>query len=158
MQTIQTLLEQLRQPGARIGIGIWFLPDEYLGAENSLAERLNIYPVDIRQVFLERLPKEARFSGLTRRDGYQKLLDTIRFIVTKSYPRDCVLGHTLELLLFGLDVDERQRFWQAVLEGIPYPITRLVLTLPEKASSLFPHNYYQRFSNQVASGILEKNS
>lgn len=51
MQTVRKLLEQLRQPGARIGVGLWLLPDEYVGKEEQLAERLGLYLLDLRKVY-----------------------------------------------------------------------------------------------------------
>jgi len=150
---IRSLVQQLRQPGARSGVGIWLLPREYLGREESLAVPLNLHAIDARQTYLERLPAGARFSGLTRPDGHQKLLDLLRTLTTSIYPRDCLLVHTLDLLLLGLEVDERIHFWQAALEGLPYPRSKLVLTLPEHAHALFPPYLAQRYAGFIAQGM-----
>ena len=151
---INNLIQQLRQPGARAGVGVWLLPREYLGREETLAMRLNLHPIDARQAYLERLPAGARFSGLTRPDGHQKLLDLLRALTAGTYARDCLLVHTLDLLLLGLEVDEREHFWQTALEGLPYPRSRLVLTLPEQAHSLFPPQLTQRYATLIAQGSL----
>jgi len=150
---IRSLVQQLRQPGARSGVGIWLLPREYLGREESLAVPLNLHAIDARQTYLERLPAGARFSGLTRPDGHQKLLDLLRTLTTGIYPRDCLLVHTLDLLLMGLEVDERIHFWRAALEGLPYPRSKLVLTLPEHAHALFPTYLAQRYAGFIAQGM-----
>ncbi|MEZ0396307.1 MAG: hypothetical protein ABWK53_07780 [Anaerolineales bacterium] len=63
-----------------------------------------------------------------------------------------MLVHTLDLLLLGLEVDERERFWRGALEGIPYPRAKLVLSLPEHAHELFPLELVQRYSALVAQG------
>ncbi len=154
MTTIHALLDQLRQSGARVGIGIWLLPDEYLGKETELANRLNLYPLDASQAYVARLPEGARFSGLSRPDGHHKLIEMIRELVSQRAQRDCLLLHTLDLLLLGLEVEERRHFWQAVLGGFPYPTTRLILTLPEKANALFSPQLAHRYAEQVARGGL----
>lgn len=153
MMDIRTLVQQLRQPGARTGVGVWLLPRESLGQEETIAAQLNLQPLDARQAYLDRLPAGARFSGLTRPDGHQKLLDLLRALAAGTHARDCLLVHTLDLLLLGLEVDERERFWRAALEGLPYPRVKLVLTLPEHANSLFPPELVQRYSALVARGV-----
>jgi len=155
MTMIHALLRQLRQSGARIGVGIWLIPDEYLGKEAELASSLNLHPIDAPKAYLERLPDGARFSGLSRPEGHHKLLEMIRHLCATTHPRDCLLLHTLDLLLLGLEVEERRHFWQAVLGGIPYPTTRLVLTLPEKAGALFSTELARQYAAQVARGRLE---
>lgn len=151
---IRTLVQQLRQPGARAGVGVWLLPRQALEQEEALAMQLNLQPLDARQAYLDRLPAGARFSGLTRPDGHQKLLDLLRALAAETHARDCLLVYTLDLLLLGLEVDERECFWRAALEGLPYPRTKLVLTLPEHAHSLFPPALAQRYSFLVAQGNL----
>jgi len=151
---IRSLVQQLRQPGARAGVGVWLLPREYLGREETLAMPLNLHPIDGRQAYLERLPAGARFSGLTRPDGHQKLLDLLRVLTAGTYARDCLLVHTFDLLLLGLEVYEREYFWQAALEGLPYPRSKLVLTLPEHAHALFPPQLAQRYAALIAQGSL----
>ncbi|MDW8227247.1 MAG: hypothetical protein RMJ60_05560 [Anaerolineales bacterium] len=151
---VRALIQQLRQPGARNGVGVWLLPRECLGQEEMLAARLNLHPLDARQAYLDRLPAGARFSGLTRRDGHQKLLDLMRALARETYPRACLLVHTLDLLLLALEVDERERFWCSTLEGIPYPRSKLLLTLPEQAYSLFAPELAQRYAALVAQGTL----
>jgi hypothetical protein len=151
---IRSLVQQLRQPGARTGVGVWLLPREYLGREETLAVRLNLQPVDARQAYLERLPAGARFSGLTRPGGNQKLLDLLRALTAGMHARDCLLVHTLDLLLLGLEVNEREYFWQVALEGLPYPRSKLVLTLPEHAHALFPPHLAQRYAALTAQGSL----
>ncbi len=155
MTNIHTLVQQLRQPGARTGLGVWLLPSEYLGKENEIAPRLNLHPLDARQAYLDLLPKGARFSGLTRPDGHQKLLKLLRSLAGATHPRDCLLVYNLDLLLLGLEVDERERFWKGALEGIPYPSTRLILTLPEKASYLCPIDFSHHYQGRISEGLLE---
>lgn len=149
---VRDLSNQIHQPGARIGIGLWLLPQRYLGQEEDIAWRLNAQAIDARQVYLQSLPQGARFSGLTHRDGYQKLVQTIRHLTQGVYHRSCLLVHTLDLLLLGLEVDERERFWQAVLGGLPYPRTKLILIIPENAHSLFSPALAQRYAALVAQG------
>lgn len=148
---IRSLAQQLRRPGARIGVGVWLLPREWLGREKELAVRLNLQPLDARHAYLDSLPEGAHFSGLTRPDAHQKLLDLLRRLIAQTHSRDCLLVHTLDLLLLGMEVDERERFWRGALEGLPYPRTRLILTLPEHADALFPPEQYD---SRVARGSL----
>jgi hypothetical protein len=152
---IKNLIQQLCQPGARVGIGIWLMPRQYLGQEETIATRLNIQALDARQAYLEQLPEGARFSGLSRRDGHQKLTRLLHGLAAGVHRRDCLLVHTLDLLLLGLEVDERERFWRDALEGIPYPRAKLVLTVPEKASHLFPFEFVRHYAAQLAEGPLE---
>ncbi len=154
MMNIHELVNQLRQPGARIGVGLWLLPQEYLGREGDLAQKLNLCPIDVRQSYLEYLPAGAKFSGLTRPDGHQKLLDVLRRLANGTHARDCLLIHTLDLLLIGLDVAARERFWISSLDGLAYPRTKLVLTLPDKATYLFPLNFISRYQGFIADGFL----
>lgn len=151
---VRALVQQLRQPGARHGVGVWLLPRQYLGQEETLAARLNLHPLDARQAYLDRLPAGARFSGLTRPDGHHKLLDLVRALAGGIYARDCLLVHTIDLLLLGLEVDERERFWRGALEGIPYPRTKLILTLPEHAHALFAPELVQRYAALLTQGTL----
>lgn len=150
MIDIRTLVQLLRQPGARAGVGVWLLPRESLGKEEMLAAQLNLHPIDARQVFLSQLPAGARFSGLTRPDGHHKLLDLLRALSNETHARDCLLLHTLDLLLLGLEVDERERFWHAALGGLPYPRTKLILTLPKDAHALFSPAFAPHYPDLVA--------
>jgi len=149
---VRTLVQQLRQPGARNGVGVWLIPQNFLGQEEMLAAQLNLEPIDARQAYLERLPEGARFSGLTRPNGHHKLLDLLRHLIAGTHSRDCLLVHTLDLLLLGLEVDERERFWHGALSGFPYPRTKLVLVVPEHGSSLFAHELAQHYAALVARG------
>jgi hypothetical protein len=152
---IETLRDELRQPGARVGIGVWLMPMDYLGQEESIAVRLDIQAIDARKAYLQTLPEGARFSGLTRPDGYQNLCRLIRNLAQSIQLRDCLLVHTLDLLLFGLEVNERELFWREVLGGIPYPRTKLILSVPEPALELFSLDLRRRFGAQIAEGHLE---
>lgn len=151
----KTLRDKLRQPGARTGLGVWQLPREYLGQETSLAVRLDVQALDARQVYLQRLPTGAQFSGLTRADGHQPLIDLLRHLTHQVHQRDCLLVFQLDLLLLGLEVSERERFWSEALEGLPYPRTKLILAVPEKASEVFPFTFHRRYAAQIAEGFLE---
>ncbi len=151
---VEALRDTLRQPGARIGVGAWLMPCSYLGQEADIAVRLNVQAIDARKVYLQRLPEGTRFSGLTRPDGYQNLMSLMRTLTQSIYMRDCLLVHTLDLLLLGLEVKERGRFWHEVLIGLPYPRTKLILTVPETASELFPFGLQRHYPTQVAEGSL----
>jgi hypothetical protein len=152
---IETLRDELRQPGARVGIGAWLMPLEYMGKEEAIAARLDLQALDARLAYLESLPAGARFSDLTRPDGYQNLTRLLRGLSQRIYRRDCLLVHTLDLLLLGLEVTERDLFWHDVLGRLPYPRTKLILAMPEKASELFSFDLRRRYTAQVAEGSLE---
>jgi hypothetical protein len=152
---IETLRDELRQPGARVGIGAWLMPLEYMGKEEAIAARLDLQALDARLAYLESLPAGARFSDLTRPDGYQNLTRLLRGLSQRIYRRDCLLVHTLDLLLLGLEVTERNLFWYDVLGRLPYPRTKLILAMPEKASELFSFDLRRRYTAQVAEGSLE---
>ncbi len=151
---IETLRDTLRQPGARMGVGVWVMPRAYLGQEANIAVRLNVQALDARQAYLQQLPEGARFSGLTRPDGHQRLMDLMRVLTQSAHNVNCLLVHTLDLLLLGLEVNEREHFWREVLEGLPYPRTKLILTVPQRASELFPPALQRRYASQVAEGNL----
>jgi len=152
---IRSLCDELRQPGARVGIGVWLMPREYIGKEEAVAARLDVQAQDARQAYLQCLPSGARFSGLTRPDGYQNLIQMLRKLTTSTYNRDCLLVHTLDLLLLALEVNEREYFWRDALEGLPYPRTKLILSIPEQATELFSYDLQRRYSMQLATGSLD---
>lgn len=152
---IEALRDELRQPGARIGISVWLMPMEYLGREEAIAAQLNVQALDARLAYLESLPTGARYSDLTRPDGYQNLTRVLRDLSQRTHRRDCLLVHTLDLLLLALEVNEREYFWRDILEGLPYPRTKLILVVPEKASELFSFDYRRRYAARVAEGSLE---
>jgi len=152
---VEVLRDQLRQPGARVGVGVWLMPRDYFGREAAIAVRLNVQAVDARQAYLPSLPAGARFSGLTRPDGHQHLTSMLRDLAHTIQQRDCLLVHTLDLLLLGLEVDERERFWREALEGIPYPRTKLILAVPENAPELFSFEVQHRYVTQIARGTLK---
>jgi hypothetical protein len=152
---IEALRDELRQPGVRVGIGVWLMPLEYVGKEEAIAARLDLQALDARLAYLESLPAGVRFSGLTRPDGYQNLTRLLRDLSQRIHRRDCLLVHTLDLLLLGLEVTERNLFWYDVLGRLPYPRTKLILAIPEKASELFSFDLRRRYTAQVAEGSLE---
>jgi hypothetical protein len=152
---IETLRNQVRQPGARLGVGIWLMPMEYLGKEETIATRLDVQALDARQAYLDSLPQGAQFSGLTTPEGYQSLTRLVRDLSQRTHRRDCLLVHTLDLLLLALEVNEREYFWRDALQGLPYPRTKLILAVPEKASELFSFDLRRRYATQMAEGSLE---
>ncbi len=152
---IETLRDQLRQPGARLGVGVWLMPMEYLGKEETIAVRLNVQGLDARQAYLESLPAGTKFSALTAPEGYQNLTSLMRDLSQRVHRRDCLLVHTLDLLLLAMEVNERERFWHEALQGLPYPRTKLILAVPEKASELFSFDLRRRYAPQIAEGPLE---
>jgi len=153
---VETLRDNLRQPGARIGVGVWIIPHSYLGQESSIAARLDVQFLDIRQAYLDNLPKGAVFSGLTRTGGYQNLTRLLRNITQTTHTRDCLLAHTLDLLLLGLEVNEREIFWREAFEGLPYPLTKLILAIPENSSEIFPLTIKNQYNTQIAEGLLSQ--
>lgn len=152
---IETLRDQLRQPGARLGVGVWLMPMEYLGKEETIAVRLNVQGLDVRQAYLESLPAGTKFSALTAPEGYQNLTSLMRDLSQRVHRRDCLLVHTLDLLLLAMEVNERERFWHEALQGLPYPRTKLILAVPEKASELFSFDLRRHYATQIAEGSLE---
>lgn len=152
---IETLRDQLRQPGARLGVGIWLMPMEYLGKEETLAVRLDVQVLDARQAYLDSLPQGAQFSGLTTPEGRQNLIRLARDLSQRTHRRDCLLVHTLDLLLLALEVNERDHFWHDALRGLPYPRTKLILAVPEKASEFLSFDLRRRYATQIAESSLE---
>lgn len=150
---IKKLCNTLREPGARVGIGVWLMPVAYLGQEENVAVRLNVQPLDARQAYLDRLPPGASFSGLTRQNGYHNLVELMRDLSRNTHWRDCLLVHTLDLLLWALEISEREQFWREVLV-LPYPSTKLILTIPESATELFSSDLHRQYQNQVTKGML----
>jgi hypothetical protein len=150
---VETLRDTLRQPGARLGVGVWLMPREYLGQEENIAARLDVQALDARQAYLQSLPAGARFSGLTRQDGYQDLTRLIRTLAHCTHQRDYLLVHTLDLLVLGLVATDRKRFWEETLK-LPYPPTKLILAIPDKASILFPFDLQRQYAAQIAEGPL----
>lgn len=152
---IRELRDLLRQPGARTGVGVWLMPHQFLGQEAEIAVRLNIEALDAREAYLKSLPEGARFSGLTRPDGYQHLTGLLYDLTRTTHQRDCLLVHTLDLLLLGLEVNERQRFWSETLDGLPYPRTKLILALPERATEILTATQQRRYAARIAVGAME---
>lgn len=131
------------------------MPREYLGNEEAIAAQLDIQALDASQAYLKSLPNGTRYSGLTRPDGYQNLSRLLYNLSQTTHTRDCLLVHTLDLLLLALEVNERELFWRDALEGLPYPRTKLLLTIPEKASELFSFTLQNRYSKRIASGSID---
>lgn len=152
---INALLEALCQPGTRTGVGVWLMPRAYLGQEADIAVRLNIQAIDARQEFLQRLPQGACFSGLTRPDGHHRLIEVLNMLAQSTRMHQCLLVHTLDLLLLGLEVNDREQFWLGVFEGFPYPRTKLILAIPEAAHEIFPFDLQRSYAARVAEGNLE---
>jgi hypothetical protein len=67
-----------------------------------------------------------------------------------------LLAHTLDLLLLGLEVNEREIFWREALEGLPYPRTKLILAVPENSSEIFPLAIKNQYNAQIATGLLSQ--
>ncbi|WP_322507632.1 hypothetical protein [Anaerolinea sp.] len=151
MQNIHTLVQQLRQPGARVSVGVWFFPMMYLGREEDISVSLNVEPLDARQAYLEHLPEGAKHSGLRTRHAHEKLFEFIHSVGNTTYTRNCVLVHTFDLLLLGMEVDAREHFWNSAL-ALPYLRTKLVIALPENARYLLSNS--SRFISQIAEGLL----
>jgi hypothetical protein len=152
---IRELRDRLRQPGARTGVGVWLMPHHYLGHEAEIAIRVDIEALDAREAYLKSLPEGARFSGLTRPNGYERLTRLLHDLTRTTHQRDCLLVHTLDLLLLGLEVNERQRFWSETLDGLPYPRTRLILAVPEKATEIIAASLQRRYTVRIAFGTIE---
>lgn len=151
---VNEFLEEIRRPGVRSGIGVWLLPPEQIGQEFRLALTYDLYPLDARQAFVDRLPQGAKYSGLTAPNGYQKLVEFIRLLLDGGpYPRDCLLVFNLDLLLLGLDIDGRKNFWFTTMGDFPYPRTKLILALNESAYSLIPDEIINRYRKRVILGI-----
>jgi len=149
---IESLRDELRQPGARIGVGVWLMPMAYLGREEAIAARLDVQAMDARQAYLATRPHGASFSGLTQVDGYQKLVALLRSLAHSQYHRNCLLVHTLDLLLLALEASERDQFWRDALQGLPYPPTKLILVIPEKGTDLLPFPLRRRYPALIAEG------
>ena len=152
---IRELRDLLRQPGARTGVGVWLMPRHYLGQEAEIAIRLDVEALDAREAYLKILGEGASFSRLTRPDGYQRLTGLLYDIAHKAHRRDCLLVHTLDLLLLGIEVDERERFWRDTLDGLPYPRTKLILAVPEKATEILTATLHRRYAALIAAGAIE---
>jgi hypothetical protein len=152
---IEALREELRQPGARTGVGVWLMPMAYLGREEAIAARLDVQAMDAPQsylAYLETRSAGASFSGLTQVDGYQKLVAWLHSLAHGQHHRDCLLVHTLDLLLLALEASERDQFWRDALQGLPYPPTKLILAVPEKGTDLFPFPLRRRYPALIAEG------
>ncbi len=152
---IRELSDLVRQPGARTGVGVWLMPHNYLGREAEIAVRLGIEAMDAREAYLKSLPEGALFSGLTRPSGYESLTRLLYDLTHTTHQRDCLLMHTLDLLLLGLEVNERQRFWSETLDGLPYPRTKLILAVPEKATEILATSLQRRYAARIAYGAIE---
>ncbi len=152
---IEALRDALRQPGARTGVGVWLMPRAYLGQEGDIAVRLNVQALDARQAYLQSLPEGTHFSGLTRPDGHRHLMDLLRTLAHSTQTQDCLLVHTLDLLLLGLEMNERECFWREALEGLPYPRIKLILAVPAETSELFTFDMQRRYTAQIAEGVLK---
>lgn len=158
MVDIRTLRKAIAPP-ARMGMGLWVMPQEYLGQERDLAVRLDAAAVDARTIYLDSVPPGSRFSGLTEPgQGAQRLYEALYRVSQMRQAHICLLVHTLDLLLFGLRNDARgdecAQFWKQVL-AIPYPTTRLVLTIPAGAySRLVPPSVQASFADRIAEGGL----
>lgn len=154
--TPKELRNTLRHLGLRHRVGVWLMPTRLLGNGKQEAARLNIEPLDIRTAFLNTLPSDTLYTGLTRPNGYLKLLQTLEDIGRNVHKQDCLLIYNLDLLLSGLEVNGRKSFWQEMFNGLPYPSTALILVLPDHAKELFPTVLQTQWENdnRIARGVL----
>lgn len=118
----------------RIRTGLWLLPSSYLGQERNEAARMLLEAVDIRQEVINRLPADARFTGLTS----QKVIELIDEISQQKGSGDCALIYNLDLLLSRLPQQERDFVWQLLFEAMPHRPRALLITMPVTATDLLP--------------------
>jgi len=150
------LRQHLREPGLRQRIGIWLTPLECMGKEREDADRLSIEHLDLRQAYLNSLPKGTRYAGLSRPDGPQHLLKVLDEVGHRTHSTDCILAYHIDLLLSGLTYEGRDIFWKELYSGLPYLLTAIILSLPEKADTLFQPSHLERWESdsRLARGSL----
>lgn len=115
-------------------VGLWLMPLHLINHELDEAARLWIEPIDISKVFLEQLPKNTSFTGLS----YNRLIELIDYIATDYSNTECGLIYNIDILLARLPIIERRRVWGTLLKGFPHRPKALLIGMPENATHLLP--------------------
>jgi len=133
-RTLREVLQLLQSPILRVRTGIWMMPNEYLGHEADEAVRLNIDAIDLRQVWLDTLPKGTHFIGLTP----EKLIGILDHVIEQSGNKDCLLVYNIDLFLAHLKQVERNLVWESLFNALPHRTRGLLIVLPQTAQDLLP--------------------
>ena len=124
----------LRSRMLRVRTGLWLFPKAYLGYEADEAIRLRLEAVNLRQVWLDTLPPETHFIGLTP----EKLLEVLDDILNLPGKSDCVLVYNLDIFLARLKKAERKSVWEGLFSALPHRTRGLLIAMPQTARDLLP--------------------
>ena len=124
----------IRASVLRIRTALWLLPPALIGQERNEAARLLVEAIDLRQVYLNKLPPNTPYLGLTG----QKLIELIEDIVEEEGRSNCVLIYNLDLLLSRLSQPDIYFFWHHVFQSMPHRSRALLLSIPASAGDLLP--------------------
>lgn len=134
LEVVQDLKEKLRAPNQRNRIGLWLASRRFWADAANAAAQLGIDAEDVGKRFLEGLPEKARYSGLSG----TKVIRLLDEIADNDGNSPCVLVCNLDLLLAGLQFEEREDVWQSLWQRFPYRRRALLIVMPEKAYDLTP--------------------
>jgi hypothetical protein len=124
----------LRSRVLRVRTGLWIMPNIFLGHEADEAVRLSVEAVDLRDVWLYKLPAETSYIGLTP----ENFLNTLDEITQKAGYSDCVMIYQMDLFLARLKQTERKTVWDGLFSSLPHRPRGLLITMPQTATELFP--------------------
>ena len=117
-----------------VKIGLWLIPNEYLGHEADEAVRLGIEALDISKFWLDNMPKGTKFIGLTP----EKLLERMDDIAELPGGVDCVLIYNFDLMLAHLKQSGRKDVWEGLYLYMRKRTRALLIVMPETAVDLLP--------------------
>jgi hypothetical protein len=130
------LLATLRNRSLRNRVGLWLLPAGEMDQAADKAAKLGIDAADLRQIWLDRLPPDARFAGLNA----DKLISLLDDLTEHPGHSDCLLLYNLDLLLAGLSYESQQEIWRTLRQIFPHRRRLLVLVMPDQAGHLLPRS------------------
>lgn len=130
------LVANLRSRSLRNRVGLWLLPASQMGQAADKAARLGIDAVDLSQVWLDRLPADARFAGVNA----DRIIDLLDDLTKQPGHSDCLLIYNIDLLLAGLTYENQQGIWRTLRQFFPYRRRILVLVMPDQADHLLPRS------------------
>jgi hypothetical protein len=136
MIEVAELLSRLRSHSLRNRVGLWLLPPGEWEQIEDIAARLAIDAADARQIWLDRLPADARFAALSA----DKLLSLLDELSEQPGYSDCLLLYNFDLLLAGLTYEGQQEIWRTLRQIFPHRRRVLLLVMPEQAGELLPRS------------------
>lgn len=110
------------------------IPSTMVGQEEDEAIRLGAEAIDIGSLWLETLPKNTRYAGITP----EKILLVVDQIICHKSSIDLVMIYNFDLLLSKLEYSDRKYVWQRIIHYMPHRSHALLFAIPQSAKDIYP--------------------